>query len=478
MVSTTKIQKKVRWRNTILLLLLILISVGLFQITKPLPQGISVEGPIRKASNVEFLYDLTYEKDGKIVQEQQIFDRVFGLIENAEKFIVIDMFLFNDDYNRKYQFPTLAEKLTNKLIEKKQNDPDLEIVFITDEINSFYGAYPAKYVERLESEGVPVITTKLTPLRDSNPTYSTFWRIGTQWFGTSGEGWLPNAFSPDSPKVTLRSYLKLLNFKANHRKVIATEKSTLICSANPHDASGNHSNIAFVLEGEIIQDVIASEKAVAELSDGDMVVSGSADDISEGNIEASLITEGKIRKHVLEAIQNTVSGDSIRLGMFYLSERKIIRELIKASERGVNIRLILDRNVDAFGLEKNGIPNRPVANELQKKSNGAIQIKWYNTHGEQFHSKLIFIRQKEKSLIVGGSANFTRRNIGDYNLETDVKIIAHNDEKVVQDVSNYFERLWNNEGGLYTLDYEQHKDESKIKTLIYRFQEWSGLSSF
>ncbi len=36
----------------------------------------------------------------------------------------------------------------------------------------------------------------------------------------------------------------MLNFKANHRKILITENEALITSANVHDASAYHSNIA------------------------------------------------------------------------------------------------------------------------------------------------------------------------------------------------------------------------------------------
>lgn len=163
---------------------------------KPLLEGISVDRVQGRASRVEFLYDLTYEKDGEIVNDQRIFRKVLDLIREAEEFIIIDMFLFNDAYNREDSFPGLTAKLTGALIDAKSANPDFKIYFITDEIN----------------------------IRDSNPLYSGGWRAFLQWFGTSGRGWLPNAFSQDSPKVTLRSYLRLLNFKANHRKVAVTEK--------------------------------------------------------------------------------------------------------------------------------------------------------------------------------------------------------------------------------------------------------------
>ncbi len=41
------------------------------------------------------------------------------------------------------------------------------------------------------------------------------------------------------------------------------------------------------------------------------------------------------------------------MGMFYLADRQVIKGLLKAAWRGgVDIRLILDANKDAFGLEK------------------------------------------------------------------------------------------------------------------------------
>ena len=61
--------------------------------------------------------------------------------------------------------------------------------------------------------------------------------------------------------------------------------------------------------------------------------------------------------------------------MFYLSNRDIVKSLLDASQRGVDVKLILDPNKDAFGMEKDGVPNRPVAHELVKKSKGKIQIR-------------------------------------------------------------------------------------------------------
>jgi phosphatidylserine/phosphatidylglycerophosphate/cardiolipin synthase-like enzyme len=191
------------------------------------------------------------------------------------------------------------------------------------------------------------------------------------------------------------------------------------------------------------------------------------------------LTESKIKEALLQAIEGTRIGEEIFLAIFYFSDRDLIHALLKADQRGVNIRLIMDPNKDAFGYEKIGIPNRQVARELRKKSDARIKIRWYDTRGEQFHTKLAYIAHHNgPSRVILGSANFTRRNLDDYNLESDVQVIAPGSSIFVQDAKTYLERIWNNLDASYSLDYAAYADDSILKYLIYRFQEWSGLSSF
>lgn len=501
-----------KWLKVVLgIIVVIVVIVTLHGIFKPLPKGISLEGKSYYNSKVEFIYDLTYEENGKVIHQQNIFNQAFKIIDEAEKFIIVDMFLFNDTYNRKDEYPQLAATLTRTLVNKKEKDPHVKIVFIADEINTFYGSYPAKFLEELKQNDIEVVLTNLNSLRDSNPLYSGVWNTFIRWLGTEGKGWLPNAFSSEAPKVTARSYLKLLNFKANHRKVVISEKKALISSANPHDASAFHSNIAFVVQGEIIKDLVASEQAVVAFSGKELnwsFVENSEvqGDTGEDHItkklvdtpeeikeavsnaltlttnptepEVCLLTEGKIKKHLLKELKSAGQDDFIWIGMFYLADRSVIAELLNASWRGAEVRLVLDQNKDAFGLEKNGIPNKPVASELYKESEGKIKIKWYKTHGEQFHTKLVLIKGRGKNVIFGGSANLTKRNIGDYNLEADLKISAPTDNKIVQEVETYFNRLWSNMEGTYTVEMEEYQDDSFWKKACYLFQEWTGLASF
>ncbi|WP_404346425.1 phospholipase D family protein [Sutcliffiella horikoshii] len=463
--------KKNKMLIFILILITIVILTSVYHSYKPLPEGVSFEGDIHNVSEVGFLYDITYGEKDDLQKEHAIFDRIYEVIDEAEEFIVIDMFLFNGYHDGEMDYPPLSSNLMESLISKKKENPDLDIVFITDEINTTYGSHEAEELSTLEDNGIRVIETNVKVLRDSNPLYSGVWRVFFQWFGQGGSGWIKNPMAKDAPETTVRSYLKLLNIKANHRKVIATDKTAIISSANPHDASGLHSNTAFEVSGNIIGDILKTEQAILDFSGGGTLpkYTGQAE---EGDIAVQLLTERKILDHVLEEIKKSKDKEEIWVGMFYLAERKIIEELIAAADRGVTVNLILDPNEHAFGQQKIGLPNRPVAAEMVEEGQGNIELRWYNTQGEQYHPKMIYFKRAEESTIIGGSANFTRRNLYDLNLETDIKITANNDEQVMKDMDDYFLRLWSNEDEMYTLPYETYKDEMPIvKKAMYRLQK-------
>ncbi len=469
-------------RKTMIIALIIFILAGVIIMNgwcHSLPEGISYEGSMHHVPNIEFLYDLTYRDQGETHHEQRIFDEKLSMIDKAESFIVMDFFLFNDDYDRTDTFPDLTQQLTNALLDKRQAYPDMPIILITDEINEFYGAYTASHLDELRNIGIDVVITDLDQIGNSNPLYTGIWRTFFQRLDPSGPGSFPNLFSPDSPKVTFSSYLRLLNFKANHRKVLITENSALVTSANPHDASALHSNIAFRFNGPVINDLLETEKAVAHFSGfrfPDLDHSLASPETSD--VQAQVLTEGKIQEELLSLIDNAESNQTLWIGQFYISDRKTVKALKNAADRGVNIRMILDSNRDAFGVRKIGIPNRPVATELVNHSSDQIHVRWYDTRGEQYHSKMILLAGGKEIQVLGGSANFTSRNIEDKNLETNLRIVAPADHAFSQDVEQYFYRLWENQDGQYTLDYAEFGETGLLKKLLYRFQEWSGFSTF
>lgn len=473
---------KIVWRLVILLAVWLL-AVLLYQMNKPLPEGISYESPVYRTDQVDFLYDLTYPAQTReFTQDRQIFDRTLEMIQEAEQFIVIDVFLFNDYTHEGQQYPKVSAKLAKTLIERKQAAPELDIVFITDEVNTNYGSSSNALLESMEKAGIRVVITDTDPLRDSTPIYSAVWRTFIQWFGQSGNGWIPNLMASDGPDITLRSYLKLLNVKANHRKAFITEKSAIVSSGNIHDASAYHSNVALEVSGPIIGDLLKAEQAVLDFSGGGTlpVYTGSTEQDANAPYAVQYLTEGKVHQHVLAEIDKASEGDTVWMGMFYLADYDVMQSLIDASDRGAAVRLVLDPNENAFGRDKIGIPNRPVAAELHEESPEGIQIRWYNTTKEQYHTKMLFIDRAEgQSSILAGSTNFTPRNLKDYNLENELFVEAPTDSELTGDVRGYFERIWNNDGAGYTLDLDEHLEATTwIKDILYRIQMRLGFTTF
>ena len=201
---------------------------------------------------IDFLLDLTYQGEDTEIVEQEIFSEVERAIREAKEYIVMDFFLFNPYSNEDRQYPDITSRLSSALLEQKERYPDLNVVFITDDINTTYNGHVSDHFDVLEESGVDVVYTNLDALRDPNILYSTFYRMALQWFGNSQDGWLPNPITSSAPDITVRAYLRLLNIKANHRKVMVTENEGFVLSANPHDASGYHSNVGVLLKGPIL----------------------------------------------------------------------------------------------------------------------------------------------------------------------------------------------------------------------------------
>ena len=483
-----RIHQKLNWSNRRYVGLIIgMLALGYFasaiyHMYKPIPEGLNYTGKLRHA-NVKFIADSTYiDSSGKQQQEHQIFNEIINLIEQAQTTIVLDMFLFNSEVGTSTQSQrALTQELTDKLILKRRLMPNIEIKLITDPINSVYGGLAPEHYRQLRQAGVDVIETNLAPLRASNPMWSGIWYFCCQSLGNNSEKvWLANPFGDG--KITLRSYLHLFNFKANHRKTLVVDTTegwkTLVTSMNPHDGSSRHSNVALVVDGHTAIDILNTEQTVAIMSKSNipMVVVG---DVQQDQQlpQVQVLTEKAIYDAILKSIQSSQkAGEEIDLAMFYLSERKIINALIDAHERGVKVRILLDPNKDAFGRTKNGIPNRPVASELH---NAGIPVRWCNTQGEQCHSKMLIKRGLDKSELILGSANFTARNLKNYNLETNLRVLGQSNSQVMHDAEGYFNQAWSNlDQKNMSVDYERYADESKLKYALYRFMEWSGISTF
>lgn len=456
-------------------------GVMLWQTYKPLPPGISYKGDLHEVEEVEFIYDLTYSKTKEkdhYKSELRIFNEVFQMIKDAQEFIVLDFFLMDDYYDEKEDFPQIADQLTDVLVKKKEEFPDMPIVYITDPVNTGYESYESEWFKALEEAGVQVVYTDLEPLRDSMPLYSGVYRIFLQWFDFKGGNHFPNFLASDAPDVKFSSYLKLLNVKANHRKTLVTEQAALVTSSNPHAASGRHGNVAFKVKGLVQNDILESEEAVLQYSSGGKLPRIEAEE-QTGPYQVQYVTESKVLDALVNDIEKAEKGDLIRMGMFYLSEQEVIRPLEEAANRGVHVEIVLDPNENSFGSKKSGLPNRPVVQEIRENTEDKIKVRWYNTVIGQYHTKLVTVQTADKTYITNGSSNITERTLRDYNLEANLRIIAPTDSELTDEINEYFDRIWNNEDALYTLDVEEYQDSlTFFQRGIYALQRWVKLTTY
>lgn len=461
------------------------VAMGFWQRLKPLPKGLGVAWPERSVDEVRFLADESwFGARGERHLEQAIFDEMLALIGQARRLVVLDIFLFNDftGGTEAGELRPLTRELTDALVAQKRCHPGLEAVVISDPLNVLYGGVEPDHLAALRRAGVTVVLTDLARLRASNPLWSGLWHLGPRWLGNSARaGWLPNALGPG--RVTLRSYLALLNFNANHRKTLVVDHGDcwagVVTSANPHDASSLHGNVALRFAGDAALDLLASERTVAAWSGTGLPgpPPRSAPSGGEGT-RLQLLTEGAIRDALLAAIEASGEGDRLDLAVFYLSHRGVIEALKRARRRGAGVRALLDLNRDAFGLEKGGIPNRPVGRELIE---AGIEVRWCATRGEQCHSKLLLRRpaQGGEAELIVGSANFTRRNLDNLNLETSVRLLGRAEDSALEQAAAFFEGRWSSSPERTTSEpFAAHDDATSLQRLRYRIMEASGLSTF
>ena len=518
------------------------------------PLGVDYESPLRDSDNVEFHYDLTYlDKDGNIRYDRKIWDATYKVVDEAKDYLIVEMFLFNDIYNKdKEHYPEFAKEYARRLIKKKMENPNLKVYVLSDENNDLYGAFEHPFITEMKNAGIDVITVDIFKLKDTFPWYSPIWRTLIEPRGNpQGKGWIGNFYGPMWPKLTVRNLLRALNVKADHRKIFLNEENVVISSANIHDPSYFHENVAISANGEITKDVLDGLQHVAEFSGGKIDVNGKQENkvnnsqignlirnensgannlaannfledenerkvreiekkredfveeetrrfaqtgelpeksqeydhqgnVKDGDVltrfddennkyQLQFVTEAKIGEHLDKDIDSTKVGDEILMGMYFLADKGIVDRLIKAANRGVKIRIIFDRSRDAFGMSTNGLPNKPVSKKLKKKTKNKIEIKWYFTNNEQYHTKITLIKKTDGNVIIQtGSANLIKKNIRGYIMDANFRILTNKDSKLTRDIYTYFDRLWENKDGLFTVNFDDEPTTKASTDFMYK----------
>ncbi len=496
-----------------------LLFVGMMALScstiKTPPPGVNYESPLRDSKNVSFHYDLTYlDKDGNINYDRNLWEATYKVLDNAEDYLIIEMFLFNDLYNKnKEKFPEFAKEYTERIIEKKKKNPNLQVYVLADENNNFYGAFEHPFITSMKEAGINVIIVDIFKLKDTFPWYSPIWRSVIKPFGNpQNKGWIGNFYGDMWPKLTLRNLFRALNVKADHKKVFLNEKEVVVSSANIHDPSYFHENTAIYADGKITEDILDNLKLVAGFS-GEQIDLGKtlkknsfqdenipegekkenqnkieSDNSSKGEMVEDIggdthkiqyISEAAIGKHLDADIDSLRAGDELLMGMYFLADKGVVDRLIKAANRGVNIRIILDRSRDAFGMSTNGLPNKPISKKMKKASKGKIEIKWYFTNNEQYHTKITLMKKTDGSVIINaGSANLIKKNIRGYIMDSNFRILTNENTGLAKDIYDYFDRLWENRDGIFTINFDDEPTTKGFADFMYKVLDATQLGSF
>lgn len=428
---------------------------------KSLPAGAHVASALTDlpADKVSFIADITAaDAYGRAVVSQAIFDQLLEVLRGARVFVVLDYALIGG--TPAAGAPARGAQLQDALLERRRVLPALKMLLVTDQASD---APDASALPLLRSAGVEVVVTDAGVLRAAGLVYTGPWRR-----------------------------------TGDHRKLIIADDghgglTGIVGSANLQDEQGLWSNAALRVSGEPLEALLASELALARASGwrGDAALFATAAPAAGAaplpaatttgpTARVQTLTEGAILSALLERLEAASPGDAIDVAACKLADRAVLEALLAAASRGVSVRVLLDPGEQTQGL-LSGIPNQPVASELQARSAGSVHVRWYRTHGERFHTSLVAIYGQDRLWFTVGSANLTRRSLGDYNLEANVAVEVARATPLAAQLLRYYDTLWGNRAALgieYSADFAVFADPSPAGYLVGRVMEASGLSAY
>ena len=420
----------------LLLLLLAWLPLMFWNTAKPLPPGTHLVSRTARLSDadVDFLYE-SPRRRAAVAPD-------LSAIDHAEQLIVLDR-------------SPVTRELAQRLLARKHLRPHLKIVLVTDPANEAFGGSPAQTLTSLEQAGVIVARVRLERLRDSNPLYSGLWRLAF--------GWWSDPFDETPGRATLPALARTRNSKSDQRQLVVADDGSggWIAVIAPAGAAAS-----LTLRGPLARAIIAGELQVAAWStDDDRLPAGpSMDDRGVGSIDARFLTEGAIETALFDALGAAGSGDRLGIAVENFSERRLIAAALRAAARGASLQVLLARNRE---------PNQAVADELLRGGGGRIEIRWYLGSDAASLPKLLLFRHGDDVWMNVGTANYTRRNLGDLNLAASVELRMPARAAAARAVTEYFSEAWS----VAAAD-PRFAAASAADYWHYRFAEASGLSSF
>jgi len=480
---------------------------------QPKPRRLSTHSPWFPVNQSDVELHESYS--GWDIQNQERFSRLTieiqakQMIAQAQSSIVVSMFLFDNLYSKTTPPWDLVRELTNLLVWKKKQNPKMPIAVIFDPINKAYADRMSESTRRFLENVIDIFYSDLVSTKPASRlgivqglrrilraiNLSTD-KIPGWVFSRAARLKIPFVpFEIDGDRVSWKTLFNAALLKANHRKVLVIDGNTenamaLVGSANAHNASLPSTNFAVSAKGAVanyIYMVLREDIRQSLLLDQDYVAWSKTTEpspenylqnilppIAEEELYKSLeqqsiedpawvafVTETEIKREILRMLRDANGDDEVRFQMFYLSDVEILEELLNAASRVANpIRGLLDPSKDALGKIKDGSPNRQVAAYLMRERNRSdsplnLAIRWYSTHGEQNHAKSMSVTNPRtgKYEYIGGSANWTRKNLDGINMESD--FVLKNAKGIVSKFNSLFDMFWDNPPGIeYSVAYD------------------------
>jgi hypothetical protein len=500
--------RALRWllRSLPVLLLLAWALGAVWLSLKPLPPGLHIAGAWQAvpARSVQFLRDVSAaDAHGAPLIEQQIDAELAGMILRARQLVLLDTGLFGDlpaagpGASRLRTALPEAAGLVDTLSRAKTQHPELSVLVLTDPSTQQMDG-SQRLLERLQTAGIEVLAVDVTRLRAADPAFTSFWDLCCRWWSRAltASTW-PNPLEVGPPDVPMQLWGQLRTYQRSHRQVLIADDGgdgieALLFSRPLHAEAAIHSATALKFSGSAIEPLLESEFVLAQLSgwsDGGSMQARAQrlleqqrhplplDGADTGR--ARVVTEAAIASTLVGRIDATHKGGRIAIAALYLAQRELVRALLDAARRGVNVRLLLDPGKDGYGYQHSGIPNRQVASELIAASDGAIRVRWYRTHGEQFSPGVALVQGDAIVWLMVGTADFSRRDLGDFNLAAAAVAELPPSAPAATGALGWFDTLWYNRassGTEYTTDADVYADASQLNYWQYRLLEAMGAS--
>jgi len=492
-----------RW---ILPALLILIAcLALWESQKRLPPGVTITGgwqPVPEAA-LGFLRDQTAaDARGQPLVQQQIEPALLQLIGRARAFIVLDAGLFGDlpatgpQAAQLRKAPPLAAQLVEALVRRKREQPELRVLLLVDP-SSLLLAVPtdaAAGLAALRAAGIDVVAVATERLRDPNPIGGALRTVCCDWWTHAhAEGDWPNPAGVGPLTVNFGAWSRLRSYSRSHRQLLLADDGAgslagLVFSRSLNAEAAIHSATALQLGGPALAPLLEAEFVVAQFSGwtdaGAMqaqarraLTRNAMEGVPRSNARARVVSEAAVGTVLLERIDTAPPGAAIDIAVLYLAQRSVVRALIDAARRGVAVRVLLDPGRDGYGYAHSGLPNRQVATELLAASDGAVRVRWYRTHGEQFSPGFVLVRDGGRSWLMIGTAQLSRRDLDNYNLAAAFIVDLDAASNTAGQALDWFEGLWFNRapgGTEFSTDADVYADASPLDYWYARLLEASG----